>query len=171
MQFRLLENDFLPRGWSERFLRSAIEEGFAVWNRVPAELPRLAKPIRRLTFVLGAQGQDVRFDDAFAPPGALLEAGSLDESVVVATPHDLYAERVVFEPVGPARRSWWWPRATAGGAALMVSLTVIEKLRIGLVTRLGSAGGPPVPLEEGAIGTLKSVPSRRGLFGNRGTPR
>ena len=34
MQFRLLENDVLPLGWSERFLRSAIEEGFAVWNRV-----------------------------------------------------------------------------------------------------------------------------------------
>ena len=107
MQFRLLENDFLPLGWSERFLRSAIEEGFAVWNRVPAEPPRLAKPIRRLTFVLGAQGQDVRFDDAFAPPGALLEAGSLDESVVVATrmtstPKGSYSSRW-----GPARRSWW----------------------------------------------------------------
>ena len=132
---------------------------------VPAEPPRLAKPIRRLTFVLGAQGQDVRFDDAFAPPGALLEAGSLDESVVVATPHDLYAERVVFEPVGPGETVVVvTARNAAGEAALMVSLTVIEKLRIGLVTRLGSAGAPPVPLEEGGHWNIEVRPLEEGAF-------
>ena len=35
LRFRLVENDLLPGGWSERFLRSVVEEGFAVWNSVP----------------------------------------------------------------------------------------------------------------------------------------
>lgn len=34
LKFRLLENDLLPDGWSRRFLRSAVEDGFAAWNSV-----------------------------------------------------------------------------------------------------------------------------------------
>ena len=34
LKFRLVENDLLPRGWSERFLRSVVEEGFDAWNSV-----------------------------------------------------------------------------------------------------------------------------------------
>ena len=41
LKFRLLENDQLPRGWSERFLRSVVEEGFDTWNSVSTTTVRV----------------------------------------------------------------------------------------------------------------------------------
>ena len=35
LQFRLLENDLHPQGWSRDFLREVIEEAFAEWNAIP----------------------------------------------------------------------------------------------------------------------------------------
>ena len=40
-KFRLLENDLVPREWSRRFLRSAIEEAFAHWNAIPTSTFRV----------------------------------------------------------------------------------------------------------------------------------
>ena len=40
-KFRLLENDLIPREWSRRFLRSAIEEAFSRWNAIPTSTFRV----------------------------------------------------------------------------------------------------------------------------------
>ena len=35
LKFRLVENEYLPEGWSWSFMRSVVEESFAAWNAVP----------------------------------------------------------------------------------------------------------------------------------------
>ena len=67
VQFRLLENDLLPRGWSQRSLRPIVARGLEVWNRVPtstfrAELAEDVVIANRIAF----QGiNEIGFSDDF----------------------------------------------------------------------------------------------------------
>ena len=135
--------------------------GGAATARIPATV-LLAEPLRvarsfgPLAFVAGTRGTAWGVSDVFEPPGYLLEARSLDEKVVRvsaengATSRFFYAG-VDFEPVGPGETSVVLTASNAAGKAeTTVRVTVLEKLRLELLSQLGPAGGPPVRLREGA---------------------
>ena len=135
--------------------------GGAATARIPATvLPaaplRVARSFGPLAFVAGTRGTAWGVSDVFEPPGYLLEARSLDEKVVRvsaengATSRYFYAG-VDFDPVGPGETSVVLTASNAAGKAeTTVRVTVLEKLRLELLSQLGPAGGPPLRLREGA---------------------
>ena len=113
---------------------------------IPAEPLRVARSFGPLAFVAGTRGTAWGVSDVFEPPGYLLEARSLDEKVVRvsaengATSRYFYAG-VDFEPVGPGETSVVLTASNAAGKAeTTVRVTVLEKLRLELLTRWGRRG-------------------------------
>lgn len=116
---------------------------------VPAEPPRLTGQMGPFTLVAGSGGFGTGGDAYFEPPGARVEARSLDETVVLATANE--TETVSFKAVGPGETFVViTARNAAGSAEMIVRVTVLDKLRVGLVSRAGLAGGPAVRLVEGS---------------------
>ena len=128
---------------------------------LPAEPPRVARDFAPLAFVVGAPGGNWSVTGSFEPPGFLVEARSLDESVVRATPRNgsrpgFFFAGVEFDPVGPGETFVVvTARNAAGEAEFRVKVTVLAKLRLGLVSPLGRFGDPPMGLPEGAHWNLE----------------
>ena len=130
---------------------------------LPAESPRLTNQPGPLTLVAGARGYSLSLRGAFAPPGFLAEARSLDETVVRVEARPGSAS--VF-PVGPGETFVVvTARNAAGSAEMIVKVTVLMKLHFGLVSRLGPAGGPAVRLAEGGQWSVEIQPLIRGTRG------
>ena len=133
---------------------------------VPAEPLRVIGRLRPIKLVVGAKSWAGGFEHVFAPPGFLIEARSLDESVVVALSHPVDAGTVHVEPVGAGETIVVLTARNAAGAVEgMVRVIVLDKLRIGLVSRMGTGAAPPVPLEEGAHWNIEIRPLERGVSG------
>ena len=81
---------------------------------------------------------------------------SLDEKVVGVSAEngatsDTFYAGVDFDPVGPGETSVVLTASNAAGKAeTTVRVTVLEKLRLELLSQMGPAGGPPLRLREGA---------------------
>ena len=117
-------------------------------NVLPAEAPRVTGRLGPLTMVAGSGGFGTTTDGYFEPPGLLVEARSLDETVMIAEAN--HTGVVSFHPVGPGETFVVVTASNAAGTAeMIVKATVLAKLRLGLVSRAGPASGPPVRLSEG----------------------
>lgn len=133
---------------------------------VPAELPRLTGQIGPLTMVAGSRERLFGVDHSFEPRGLHLEARSLDESVMraavlprTATDGISVGNSVSFTPVGPGETFVVITARNAAGSAVMtVGVTVLDKLRLGLASRAGPAGGPAVRLVEGSRWNVEIQP-------------
>ena len=124
-----------------------------------AEPPRVTGQIGPLTMVAGSGGLSIGLDGYFEPPGFLVEARSMDESVMLATG---VRAAVSFKPVGPGETLVVVTASNAAGTAeMIVKVRVLAKLRLGLVSRAGPASGPPVRLSEGGQWNIEIQPLDR----------
>ena len=123
---------------------------------LPAEPLRVAEPFGPLAFVAGTRPTSWSVTNVFEPPGYLLEARSLDETVVRVwarngSTSDFFYSGLAFELVGLGEATIVLTASNAAGKAeTTVRVTVLEKLRLELLSQMGPAGGPPLRLREGA---------------------
>ena len=131
---------------------------------LPAEPPRVTGQLGPLTMVAGSGGSSFGLAGYFKPPGFLPEARSLDETVVLAEAD--HSGVVSFHAVGPGETFVVVTASNAAGTAeMIVKVTVLAKLRIGLVSRAGPAGGSPVRLAEGGQWNIEIQPLDREVIG------
>ncbi len=116
-----------------------------------AEPLRVIREIRAIALVAGARGVHWTLSPFFEPAGYRVEVRSLDEEIATGEGMNGYGGSLRMAPVGPGTTEIVVTAVNAAGEAeVVVEVTVLEKLRIGLVSRLASPGGPPVRLVEGA---------------------
>ena len=128
------------------------------------ESPRVIGAIPPAVLVQGARGLHWSLDAVFEPAGFAVEVESQDEAVVVAEGVDEFGS-LTLAPVGPgATTVVVTARNDAGHADAMMEVEVLDKLRIGLVSRVQAAsGGAPIRLAEGARLSLEVRPRQRAL--------
>ena len=111
----------------------------------------VTRDISALTLVAGARGVHWSLSSFFEPGGFRVDVQSLDEEIVTGEGVNGSGGSMRIAPVGPGTTEVVVTAVNAAGEAeLTVEVTVLDKLRIGLVSRLASPGGPPVRLVEGA---------------------
>ena len=120
-------------------------------NVLEAEPLRVIRSIGPTTLVAGARGVHWSLGTIFEPAGFRVDVRSLDEEIVTGEGVNGYGGSMRMAPVGPGTTDVVVAVVNAAGEAeVVVEVTVLEKLRIGLVSRLASPGGSPVGLVEGA---------------------
>ena len=113
--------------------------------------------------VAGARGIHWSLDAVFEPAGLRVEVESPDDAVVLAEGVDGYGGSLTLAPVGPGEVSVAVTASNAAGHADAVMMVkVLDKLRIGLRSRAGAAGGG-IRLVEGARLRLEVRPRERAL--------
>ena len=137
-------------------------------QRIPAtvqaaEAPRVIGEIPPAVLVAGARGIHWSLDAVFEPAGLRVEVESPDDAVVLAEGVDGYGGSLTLAPVGPGEVSVTVTASNAAGHAdATMAVRVLDKLRIGLRSRAGAAGGG-IRLVEGARLRLEIRPQERVL--------
>ena len=126
-------------------------------QRIPATVMD-AEPLRVVgdfthpVFAAGAPSIHFSLKEIFQPFGFRVEARSLNEEVMKAEGVDGYGGSMRLQPIGAGQTTVMVTARNAASEAVFTSeVKVLDKLRLGLVSRLGPAGGPPIRLVEGAL--------------------
>ena len=118
---------------------------------VSARPPEVVGRVGPVRLVAGAGRWERPLAGLFDPPKSLLEARSLDETVVRAQANSQDSGFIELSPLGVGETAVVvTARNSAGAAELTIRVTVLEKVPIGLTGLSGTAGGPPAVISEGS---------------------